>query len=53
MQVIAVHVSFLDDFSYNLYNPSATIDPAKTALKRINPFFCAIFSESRGNIMDF
>lgn len=53
MQVIAVHVSFLADISYNLYNPSATIDPAKTALQRINPFFCAICSKSRGNIMDF
>lgn len=52
MQVI-VHVSFLGDISYNLYSPSATIDSSKTAVQRITPFFCTIWSEFRGNIMDF
>ena len=33
MQVIVVHVSFLADISHNLYNPSAPIDSARTALQ--------------------
>ena len=41
MQVIVVHVPFLADNSHDLFNPSANIDSAKTALQRIGPFLGA------------
>lgn len=53
MQVIVVHVSFLAQISYDLYGPSAAIDSAQTALRRISVCSWTIWSESRGEDMDF
>lgn len=44
---------FFADIFFDLCNPSAAVDPTKTAFERIDPFSCAVWSEARGNIIDF